>query len=63
RCLLLLYKEFFKWLKWILTNKEKYKGGNLMDKWENLIIEILLTIDGDLDAFSNLIDIYEDEKF
>ncbi|KUH42734.1 hypothetical protein M2E15_2830 [Bacillus mycoides] len=60
---MLLYKEFFKWLKWILTNKEKYKGGNLMDKWENLIIEILLTIDGDLDAFSNLIDIYEDEKF
>ncbi|OSY02367.1 hypothetical protein S2E19_04005 [Bacillus mycoides] len=60
---MLLYKEFFKWLKWILTNKEKYKGGNLMDKWENLIIEILLTIDGDLDAFSNLIDIYDDEKF
>ena len=60
---MLLYKEFFKWLKWILTNKEKYKGGNLMDKWENLIIEILLTIDGDLDVFSNLIDIYEDEKF
>lgn len=31
-----------------------------MDKWENLIIEILLTVDGDLDVFSNLIDIYED---
>lgn len=60
---MLLYKEFFKWLNWILTNKEKYKGGNLMDKWENLIIKILLTVDGDLDAFSDLIDIYEDEKF
>lgn len=34
-----------------------------MDKWENLIIKILLTVDGDLDAFSDLIDIYEDEKF
>ncbi|EJP83692.1 hypothetical protein IC3_05137 [Bacillus cereus VD142] len=31
-----------------------------MDKWENLIIEILLTVDGDLDVFSDLIDIYED---
>lgn len=31
-----------------------------MDKWEILIIEILLTVDGDLDVFSDLIDIYED---
>lgn len=31
-----------------------------MDKWENLIIEILLNVDGDLDVFSDLIDIYED---
>lgn len=31
-----------------------------MDKWEFLIIEILLTVDGDLDVFSDLIDIYED---